>query len=85
MDVRVKRFWDWKLDAVDSGSYLGAGVCIKAVQSFGSTTRYLVNFSDNLTKTDFEDGRWMNLAQDSVLWQTLVLTPLKPWVLLPES
>lgn len=44
-----------------------AGVCIIAVQSFGSTARCLVNFSDNLTKTDFEDGRWMNLAQDSVL------------------
>jgi hypothetical protein len=55
------------VDEIGSGTCLVAGVCNKAVQSSGSTTRDLVSFSDNLAKTDFEDGRWMNAAQDCVL------------------
>jgi len=31
-----------------------------------------------------EDGRWMELAQDRVLWWDLVLAELKLCVLLPE-
>jgi hypothetical protein len=55
------------VDEVGSGTCLVAGVSIKAVQSSGSTTRDLVTFSDNLAKTDFEDGRWRNAAQAYVI------------------
>ena len=36
-------------------------------------------------KIRFQDGRWMELAQDRVQWQALVLAALNLLVLLPES
>ena len=47
------------------------GVCIKAVQSSSFTTRDLTNLSDNLTKTDFEDGSgliWLKIVSFDELW-----------------
>jgi hypothetical protein len=38
-----------------------------------------------LRKTCYEDGRWMELAQDHVQWRALVLAALNLRVLLPES
>jgi hypothetical protein len=35
-----------------------------------------------ITGTCSADGRWMELAEDRVQYQTLVLTALKLWVLL---
>jgi hypothetical protein len=39
----------------------------------------------DVKKSDSEDGRWMELAQDRVAWRSLVLDVLKYHVLLPES
>jgi hypothetical protein len=39
----------------------------------------------DLREMGCEDGRWMELAQDRVLWRALVLTALNLRVLLPES
>jgi len=39
----------------------------------------------DLREIGCEDGRWMELAQDSVQRQALVLAVLKLLVLLPES
>jgi hypothetical protein len=39
----------------------------------------------DLRETDCEDGRWTELAQDSVQWRNLVFAVLKLRVLLPES
>jgi hypothetical protein len=38
----------------------------------------------DLRETGFEDGRWMELAQDRVEWWALVLAVLNLLVLLPE-
>jgi len=38
-----------------------------------------------LRKIGCEAGRWIELAQDRVQWQTLVLTVLELWILLPQS
>jgi hypothetical protein len=37
-----------------------------------------------LRDTGYEDGRWMELAQDHVQWQALVLAVLNLQVLLSE-
>jgi hypothetical protein len=37
----------------------------------------------DLMETGFEDGRWMELAQDRVQWRALVLAVLNLQVLLP--
>jgi hypothetical protein len=34
---------------------------------------------------NFDDGRWMELAQDRVQWRALVLAVLNLLVLLPEN
>jgi hypothetical protein len=38
-----------------------------------------------LREISYEDGRWMELAQDRVQWRALVLAVLNLRVLLPES
>jgi hypothetical protein len=38
----------------------------------------------NLRETRYEDGKWMELAQDRVQWQALVLEMLILGVLLPQ-
>jgi hypothetical protein len=44
---------------------------------------------DNIRKIfrcmGYEDGRWMELAEDRVQWQALLLAVLNLLVLLPES
>jgi len=39
----------------------------------------------DLMEVGCEDGRWMELAEDCVLWWALVLVVLNRCVLLPES
>jgi len=39
----------------------------------------------DLREIDFEDGGWMELAQDRVQWWYFVLAVLNLLVLLPES
>lgn len=36
------------------------------------------NINMDLKKTCFQDGKWMELAQDCVQWWTLVLLAFKP-------
>jgi hypothetical protein len=39
----------------------------------------------DLSKIDYEEGKWMTLAQDHVQWRALVLAALNLRVLVPES
>jgi len=39
----------------------------------------------DLKEIGCEDGRWMEVAQDCIQWQTLKLEVLKLWILLPDS
>jgi hypothetical protein len=39
----------------------------------------------DLREIGFEDGRWMELAQDRVQWRALILAVLELGVPLPES
>jgi hypothetical protein len=59
-----------------------AGFGISGVEPSGSATTVLVSKMD-LSEMCCEDGRWMELVQDSVQWQPLVLAVLKLRVLLP--
>jgi hypothetical protein len=43
------------------------------------------NAKMSLRETGYEDGRWMELAQDLVQWRALVLAVLNLRVLLPDS
>jgi hypothetical protein len=47
--------------------------------------RYEDNIKKYLRDIGYEDGRWMELAQDRVQRRTLVLTVLNLGVLLPHS
>jgi hypothetical protein len=55
-----------------------AGPGIGGVEPSGSAT---IEFRG----TGYEDGRWIELAQDRVQWRALVLAVLNLRVLLPES
>jgi hypothetical protein len=37
----------------------------------------------DLREVAYKDGRWMEMAQDHVQWQTLVLVVMNLWLLLP--
>jgi hypothetical protein len=41
------------------------------------------NSKMNPMETDFEDGRWMEIAHDSVQWHAFIVL-LNLWVMLPE-
>ena len=60
------------------------GFGFSSVEPLCSATREFINKID-LIYIDYEDGRWMELAQDCVQWWALVLAVLNLCVLLPES
>jgi hypothetical protein len=72
------------VDGTGSGSCPVAGFVISGVEDWGSSATVFVSKMD-LRETGCEDGRWMELAQDRVQWQTLVLAVLNLRVLLPEN
>jgi hypothetical protein len=71
------------MDEIGSGSWPVAGSVISGVEPSGSATTVLVSKMD-LSEIGCEDGRWTELAQDSVQWQALVLAVLNLLVLLQQ-
>jgi hypothetical protein len=58
-----------------------AGFGISGVETSGSATRELISKMD-LREMGYEDGRWMELAQNRVQWRALILAVLNLRVLL---
>jgi hypothetical protein len=56
-----------------------ANFSINNVEHLGSATTKM-----DVREIHYEDGRWMELAQDHVQWQVLVLVVLNLLVLLPQ-
>ena len=63
------------MDGTGSGSCPMAGFCVSGVEPSGSAGRELISKMD-LREIGFEDGRWMELAEDRVQWRALVLAVL---------
>jgi hypothetical protein len=66
------------VDGTGSESCPVAGFGISGVEPWGSATTVL-----GLMEIGYEDGRWMELAQDRVQWRALVLAVLNLGFLLP--
>jgi hypothetical protein len=62
-----------------------AGFGISGVEPSDSATRVFVNYKMNPREIGYEDGKWMELAQNRVQWRALVLALLNLRVVLSES
>ena len=67
-----------------SGSYAVVGFGFSSAELLCSATREFINKTD-LIFIDYEEGRWMELAEDCVQWWASVLSVLNLCVLIPES
>jgi hypothetical protein len=79
--MRVPSEYDVKRYRYPTRHFLGscpvAGSGVSKVETSGSATRELVNSKMGLRELDYEDGRWMELAQDRVQWRALMLATIE--------